>query len=216
MNWLEDERPQSDTPEYFEKQLDSLDLSVRRIRRQSEGDLRRSLIVANDAIENHESFGKITVLIPSKGKEWSTDYSPEFKVETGILPFLLERKKLVLKELQQYDRRGYEKTSVDDTEIDKTKIRDELTKMAERETKRWLWASIVLMLGLLTTVSILIRIYGWNEFEPWTYIAGIAIAIFGYVYSAIREREFSPPAIYRHALETRKKQLFQAFGVDEE
>jgi hypothetical protein len=132
MNWLEDERPQSDTPEYFEKQLDSLDLSVRRIRRQSEGDLRRSLIVANDAIENHESFGKITVLIPSKGKEWSTDYSPEFKVETGILPFLLERKKLVLKELQQYDRRGYEKTSVDDTEIDKTKIRDELTKMAER------------------------------------------------------------------------------------
>jgi len=97
MNWLEEEHSQIDTPEYFEKQLDALDLSVRKIKIQSKNDLHRSLIVANDAIANHESFGKITVLIPAQGQEWSKNYAPPSRTETGILPFLLERKKLVVR-----------------------------------------------------------------------------------------------------------------------
>ena len=216
MDWLEDERSQSDTPEYFEKKLDALDLSVRKIKRQSEGGLRRSLIVANDAIENHESFGKVTVLSPSKGKEWSTDYTPESKVETGILPFVLERKKIVLEQLEQYGDGNRRIRIIDSTETNKASAREELTKIARGEVNRRLWIVISLMVVAWAVMFFLIQRIGWNVLEPWTYLIGIGLIIVGYIYFAIQQREFSPYAIYQHALEARKKELFQIFEVDEE
>ena len=44
---------------------------------------------------------------------------------------------------------------------------------------------------------------------------GIGLTIVSYIYFAVKQKEFSPYAIYQHALESRKQRLFRIFGVAE-
>lgn len=203
------------TNEYFEKQLDSLGLSTKSIERHhGEKALHNSLAVVNDAIENHESFGKIDIRVPSENGEIIGIKQNETLIKVGILPLLLERKKLILEQLEQY---GNRKIKVDDNvETNQASIRDELTKIARGEVNRRLWIFISFMVAAWIGIFLLIQTFGWNVLEPWTYLIGVGLVIVGYIYFAIQQREFSPPAIYQHALEARKKQLFHIFGVDEE
>jgi calcium uniporter protein, mitochondrial len=95
-------------------------------------------------------------------------------------------------------------------------IRNELTKIARSDVNRRLWFFIGFMIAAWIVIFFLIQQFGWNVLEPWTYLMGFGLMIIGYIYFASKQREFSPYAIYQHALENRKKQLFQIFGVDEE
>ncbi len=197
---------------YFEKQLDDLGLSIASIKRQSEEALRRNLIVVNHAIENHESFGKFAIRLSSEMAVIMSTKS-EAHFEVGILPLLLERYQLILKRLDEFDKK--KKLSSDASSVKTSNIKVELTRIAQNEVNRRLWFVIGAMAVLWVFMFYLIEKFGWNLLEPWTYLLGIALVIGGYAYFAVQQREFSPYAIYQHALESRKKQLFQIFGVEE-
>jgi hypothetical protein len=203
---------QAQVNKYFEKQLDDLGLSISALRRQSEESLRRNLIVVNHAIANHESFGKFAVRLSAEAAIIVSAKS-ESHFEIGILPLLLERYQLILKRLDEFDKR--KKLSLDASDARTSNIKAELTRIAQSEVNRRLWFVIGVMVVVWVIMFYLIERFGWNLLEPWTYLLGIALAIGGYAYFAIKQREFSPWTIYQHTLETRRKTLFEIFGLED-
>jgi Mitochondrial calcium uniporter len=202
---------QAQVNKYFDKQLDDLGLSISSIKRQSEESLRRNLIVVNHAIENHDSFGKFSVRLSAQMAVIVSAKS-ESHFEIGILPLLLERYQLILKRLDEFDKK--KRLSLDTSQTRNLNIKTELTKIAQGEINRRLWLVIGAMVILWSLMFYLIERFGWNLLEPFTYLLGIALVIGGYAYFAIKQREFSPLTIYQHALETRIKNLFAIFGVE--
>jgi hypothetical protein len=207
-------RLQASVNKYYEKQLDSLGLSMKVLRQDSEESLHRKLIAINHAIENHESFGKFGVRVTTDVGAILVNNKSEALFEIGILPLLLKRNDLILERLGEFDRKT--KKVVSESKVVSDNIRKELMKIAKSDTNRRLWFVIGAMVILWGIMFFLIEKFGWNLLEPLTYLLGIALAIGGYAYFAIKQREFSPWTIYQHALETRRKYLFQIFGVEEE
>lgn len=91
---------------FFKQQLDSLGLSVESLKQQTEKELRRSAIVIDQAIENHESFGKLAVSIEAEGAVVVVTRKTESHFEIGILPLLLERKQIILCRLSECDTKN--------------------------------------------------------------------------------------------------------------
>jgi hypothetical protein len=204
---------QTQVNKYFEKQLDDLGLSMSALRRQSEESLRRNLIVVKQAIENHESFGKFAIRMSVEGAI-IVSAKRESHFEVGILPLLLERYQLILKRLDEFDKK--KKISLEEIQNRNANIRVELTKIARGEINQRLWAFILALVVVWAILFYLIQRFGWSVLDPWIYLLEFGLAIGSYGYFAIKQREFSPLTIYQHALDTRKKQLFQLFGIQDE
>jgi hypothetical protein len=81
---------------YFEIQLIPLGLSEEQIVRQTLGELEQSLETVNDALKNPESFGVLPLRITAEAGAIISRSSSEAQFEVGILPILLERKRLIL------------------------------------------------------------------------------------------------------------------------
>lgn len=82
---------------FFEPRLVSLELSVEQIKEQSIEQLRLSLERVNEAIKNPASFGVLRLKVSGQdGLLIVAKSLPEAQFEQGILPILLERKKLIL------------------------------------------------------------------------------------------------------------------------
>jgi hypothetical protein len=91
--------------EMFEPILNSLGLSVSAINGYDLPELEQALIRVNEAIRNPEQFGTLTTRAGTKSV--LIDATSETKI--GILPILLERKRLILdrvKELRSQERLG--------------------------------------------------------------------------------------------------------------
>jgi hypothetical protein len=199
---------------YFEEQLDTLGLGTEVLRQASEEALHRKLIIVKNALDNHESFGKFGIKYSADISVIVSNNKSESLFEVGILPLLLERYQIILERLDEFDKSTLQVDKDINTLIES--VKKQLTRVAQQEVNRQLWITIGIMTALLVTISLLIQKLGWDVLEPWTYLFGITLVIGGYVYFAIKQQEFSPVAIYQHALEARKKQLFQTFGVDVE
>jgi len=205
---------QDQVNKYFEKQLENLGLSVRAIEQQSEEELRRNLNVVNQAIENHQSFGKFSIGMSAQGDAFIAMAKRESHFEIGILPLLLERYQLILTRLDEFDKK--KKTSLEEAQNRNTNIKVELAKIARSEINRRLWAFILALVIAWALLFYLIQRFGWNTLDPWIYLLEFGIAIGGYAYFAVKQREFSPLTIYQHALAAKKKYLFRLFDIESE
>jgi Fe2+ transport system protein B len=85
----------------FESQLIKLELSKEQIERQNVPELERSLQTINDALQHPESFGVIKLKMVADLGLVVVKAGTEAHYEIGIVPLLLERKKLVLDRIQQ-------------------------------------------------------------------------------------------------------------------
>ena len=83
--------------EFFEPTLERLGLSVASIEKQTLTELQQSLERVNEAIAKPESFGTLHIQISSSaGVGFIVTTGAETHVEVGILPILLERKRLII------------------------------------------------------------------------------------------------------------------------
>ncbi|MEP7134272.1 MAG: hypothetical protein ABI904_05015 [Chloroflexota bacterium] len=89
----------------FEQQLATLGLGKSQIEKQGLADLERSLESIDDAIKNSESFGTVKLkTVGETGNFAIAKISSESNFEIGILPLLLERKKLILERISLFKR----------------------------------------------------------------------------------------------------------------
>lgn len=197
---------------FFQEQLDNLGLSEDCLNQQIEEELHRSLTIIDQAIENHESFGKFGVTLTAEAAVIITAKT-ESLFEIGILPLLLERKQIILARLSEFDSKN--SISEEYLQTRRLNIQRELEKLAKRETNRRLWAVIAALTGVWSALFLLIQRLGWDLLEPWTYLVGFALTIIGYAYLVIRGKEFSPFALYNQALELRKAELSEIFQIDD-
>jgi uncharacterized membrane protein len=87
--------------EQFEDQLEPLDLTKIKIEQQNLSELESSLDRVNDAIKNPESFGVLRLkMVADLGLIVAKSQS-EAQFEIGIMPLLLERKKLILERIRE-------------------------------------------------------------------------------------------------------------------
>ncbi|MBD2103593.1 hypothetical protein [Leptolyngbya sp. FACHB-261] len=86
--------------EYFEPQLAELGFSKSQIETQSLDELRQSLESINEAIKHPGSFGSLSFSVGAEGKIFVTSSKSNAQFEIGILPLLLDRKKLILEKIR--------------------------------------------------------------------------------------------------------------------
>jgi internalin A len=72
-----------------------------------------------------------------------------------------------------------------------------------------------LLLGIVIVIlfQLAMNEFGWDEMEPWTYLAGLLAAVLGYTYFAITQSEISPAAIYQKMLQARKQKLYHKYDL---
>lgn len=85
----------------FESELIRLELGKEQIERQTLPELEQSLERVNDAIQHPESFGVIRLKVVADVGFVIAKSGAEANYEIGIIPILLERKKLILERIQQ-------------------------------------------------------------------------------------------------------------------
>jgi hypothetical protein len=91
---------QQQSKTYFESQLTQLGLGEEQIKQQTLEELQQSLENINDAIKNPDTFGVLNLRInPQSGAVIASNGSGAH-VTLGILPILLERKKLILQRIR--------------------------------------------------------------------------------------------------------------------
>lgn len=81
---------------FFEPQLKALGLGEEQIKEQNLDQLLQSLDRINDAIQNPDSFGKLGLSIDAEVGVFVTKSTATSTMQIGILPLLLERKRLIL------------------------------------------------------------------------------------------------------------------------
>lgn len=84
---------------YFDDFLIPLGLTEQQIQSQNIDELRKSLDNVNDAISHPESFGTVKFKITASAGVVITSIKQEAHFEIGILPILLERKKLIIERI---------------------------------------------------------------------------------------------------------------------
>lgn len=85
---------------FFEPQLIALGLDKEQIENQDLAELRHSLETVNDAIQNPSNFGVFKVSMDAGG---GFIVSAQSQFEIGILPLLLESKKLILNRIKRLE-----------------------------------------------------------------------------------------------------------------
>jgi hypothetical protein len=86
----------------FEPRLRELDLATDQIENQNSDGLQESLDRVNDAIQHPEAFGQVNVRFsPDVGGMIVARNASEGQLTVGILPILLERKRLILSRIRQ-------------------------------------------------------------------------------------------------------------------
>ena len=85
---------------YFDILLKPLNLTEEEIQKQSLEELRISLERINEAIQHPENFGTIHLKITSDAGVIIAKTTSESHFSMGILPILLERKKLILQRIR--------------------------------------------------------------------------------------------------------------------
>ena len=85
---------------FFEPQLESLQLGEEQIQQQSLAELEASLDRINDCIKHPESFGILKLQVTAKTGLIVTQSGSEAHFEVGIVPLLLERKRLILERIR--------------------------------------------------------------------------------------------------------------------
>jgi hypothetical protein len=86
---------------FFMEQLKTLSLTTEQISTQTSEELETSLETVNDAIERADSFGVFSVRMSAEGGAIIATSKTESHFEMGILPLLLEAKKLILERLAE-------------------------------------------------------------------------------------------------------------------
>jgi hypothetical protein len=86
--------------EFFEPQLEQLGFSKSQIENHSLTDLQLNLDSINEAIKHPESFGSLSFNVQADGRLYITKSKSDAHFEIGILPLLLDRKKLVLERIR--------------------------------------------------------------------------------------------------------------------
>jgi Fe2+ transport system protein B len=86
--------------EYFEPQLMEMGFEKIKIEAQSLQELRQNLDSINEAIKHPESFGTLGFALNARGTVYITKSKSDAQFEIGILPLLLERKKLILERIR--------------------------------------------------------------------------------------------------------------------
>ena len=87
--------------EIFDSQLEKLNLSENQIIKQDLPELRESLSRINDAIAHPEGWGELYIKYTSIGVILAQSSSDCHRNKVGILPILLERKKLILERIKE-------------------------------------------------------------------------------------------------------------------
>ncbi|MGX9728600.1 MAG: hypothetical protein ACTFAK_15190 [Candidatus Electronema sp. VV] len=90
--------------EIFDSQLEKLNLSENQIIKQDLSELRESLSRINDAIAHPEGFGDLCIKYSAHWVVLATSDSGYHR-KVGILPTLLERKKLILEGIKEYSEK---------------------------------------------------------------------------------------------------------------
>lgn len=81
---------------YFEPQLSGLGLSIDSIERQNISELDTLLVKVNDAIEHADSFDNLRLKVSASGGVIISASGSDWTLERRMLPFLLERKALII------------------------------------------------------------------------------------------------------------------------
>lgn len=96
----------------FKPQLKALGLSKEQIEKQNLDELKESLELINEAINKPESFGTIGFGIQADANLYVTKAKSSTNIhEVGILPILLERKKLILSRISSFKGKRKNKAS---------------------------------------------------------------------------------------------------------
>jgi hypothetical protein len=88
---------------YFEPKLRPLGLSVAQIEEMDVDGLNQALNAANDAIQNPDNFGALSLKFVANAGLIVAKVSQEGQLQVGVLPILLERKKLILDRLREFE-----------------------------------------------------------------------------------------------------------------
>lgn len=88
---------------YFDTILKPLGLTENQILEKDLPELKKSLTYINDLIDKHQSFPSIKLKMTSSARIVITTASQEAHFEIGILPVLLERKKLIIERLRSFE-----------------------------------------------------------------------------------------------------------------
>jgi hypothetical protein len=106
------ERVETDTKEIaegiFEPRLRELGLATDQIQAQTLEELQDSLERINDALKNPQSFGEMNVMISSEIGPIVARNKSESHLTVGILPLLLDRKRLILSRIRELGGRSAE------------------------------------------------------------------------------------------------------------
>jgi len=86
--------------EFFEPQLEQLGFSKIQIENQSLTALQLNLDSINEAIKHPASFGSLSFNVQADGKLYITRSKSDAHFEIGILPLLLDKKKLILERIR--------------------------------------------------------------------------------------------------------------------
>ena len=91
---------QQQSKAYFESQLTQMGLGEEQIKQQTLEELQQSLETINDAIKNPDSFGALNLKLDAQIGAVIASNGSGAHVSLGILPILLERKKLILQRIR--------------------------------------------------------------------------------------------------------------------
>jgi hypothetical protein len=86
---------------YFDLQLINIGLTEKQILEQSLEELNESLVRVNDALQNPESFGVLKLSYSANASFYLVKASSDHHHKFGILPILLERKKLIIERIRE-------------------------------------------------------------------------------------------------------------------
>lgn len=89
---------------YFEPKLDALGLSTDAIKNQSLSELKNSLNTVDDAMQNSEQFGTLNLSVSAEGALFVAKATTSRQFQVGILPILLERKRLITDRITQLEK----------------------------------------------------------------------------------------------------------------
>lgn len=94
------DRFRQQTEEFFNAQLERIGLSTSQIAEQQIPELEDSLVRVDDALRAPESFGVLKLSMSASGAAFIVKSNTESIVEIGIVPLLLERKKVIIDRLR--------------------------------------------------------------------------------------------------------------------
>lgn len=126
--------------DFFEPQLVRLNLGEDQINNQNLEELTQSLERVNDAIQNPSSFGTLKLKMTAELGILLSKATSDYHVEVGILPILLQRKKLILERMrllkgdQKIEELQNIAKDVTDNEV-RTRLEDEITQLRSEMEK---------------------------------------------------------------------------------